>query len=251
MVPTMSVLTIVHRALPPLSLPWRRRTSLKGKAPELQIQEILNEKNHPLSPGPGPEANWNQSVMHRDVVQIAVKSDAPEHNDTPQSATSITDNTIPADSDSSSECQAESSNQARRSRARIVRAVGWASIVRSGARWTEEQEVELVRAQRQLGRCQKAWSSEQEVWLSYVQALSEEKEAHEGFLSMRHRQQDEEQYQFRKAWKRRRSSSTDDEAQQSAVETGNRLGRLRPRLPRYGSGQRLGVTGSTAVAVEG
>ena len=25
-----------------------------------------------------------------------------------------------------------------------------------------------MHAQRQLGRCQKAWSSEQEVWLSYV-----------------------------------------------------------------------------------
>ncbi|KAJ5561499.1 hypothetical protein N7535_004039 [Penicillium sp. DV-2018c] len=257
----MSVLTIVHRALPPLSLPWRRRTSLKGKAPDLQI---LNEKDylpdhpHPLSPGPSlsptEEHNHNQSVMHRDAltpVQIAVKSDAPEHNDTHQSATCFSDDITPADSDSSPESRASSSNQGSRMRTQIARAIGWASIVRSRPRWTEEQEVELVRAQRQLGRCQKAWSSEQEVWLSYVQALSEEKEAHEVFLSMRHRQQDEEQHQFRKAWKRRRSSSTDDEAQQSAIETANRVGRLR-RLPRYGySGQRLGVAGSRALAVEG
>lgn len=84
-----------------------------------------------------------------------------------------------------------------------------------------------------------------------VQALSEEKEAHNGFLSMRHRQQDDEQHQFRKAWKRRRSSSGDDEVQQSAIETANRLGRLR-RLQRYSySGQRLGATGSTVLAVEG
>jgi hypothetical protein len=89
------------------------------------------------------------------------------------------------------------------------------------------------------------------LFLVQVQALSEEKEAHEGFLSMRHRQQDEEQHQFRKAWRRRRSSSGDEETQQSAIETANRLGRLR-RLPRYGySGQRLGMTGSTALAVEG
>jgi hypothetical protein len=172
MIPAMSVLTIVHRALPPLSLPWRRRTSLKGKAPDLEI--TLNEKNDlpdPLSPGPRPTAEDNQSVMHRDVltpVQIAVKSDAPEHNDTPQSATPVSDNITPADSDSSCEIRASSSTQARRMRAQIARAVGWASIVRTRCRWTEEQEAELVRAQRQLGRCQKAWSSEQEVWLSYV-----------------------------------------------------------------------------------
>lgn len=84
-----------------------------------------------------------------------------------------------------------------------------------------------------------------------VQALSEEKEAHAGFLSMRHRQQDDEQHQFRKAWKRRRSSSGDDETQQSAIETANRLGKLR-RLQRYGySGQRLGATGSAVLAVQG
>lgn len=84
-----------------------------------------------------------------------------------------------------------------------------------------------------------------------VQALSEEKEAHAGFLSMRHRQQDDEQHQFRKAWKRRRSSSGDDETQQSAIETANRLGKLR-RLQRYGySGQRLGATGSAVLVVQG
>lgn len=84
-----------------------------------------------------------------------------------------------------------------------------------------------------------------------VQALSEEKEAHACFLSMRHRQQDDEQHQFRKAWKRRRCSSGDDEMQKSAVETANRLGRLR-RLQRYGySGQRLGTTRSAVLTVEG
>lgn len=37
-----------------------------------------------------------------------------------------------------------------------------------GCRWTLEQERELHIALQHLDRCQKAWSSEQEVWLAYV-----------------------------------------------------------------------------------
>lgn len=43
---------------------------------------------------------------------------------------------------------------------------------------------------------------------SKIQTLSKEKAAHEGFMLMRTRQQEEEQHQFRKAWKRRRSLET-------------------------------------------
>ncbi|KAJ6143889.1 hypothetical protein N7471_003342 [Penicillium samsonianum] len=244
----MSVFTIVHRALPPLSLPWKRRTSLKGKSPELEIH--ISEKGPILSDSSiSPHAQNNETIfMHRDVlgpVQVAVKTHAHQTTSTSQSTSSAPENIPGRVSDSTSE------SRTRPTRAQLARAVSWASIIRSRDRWTAEQERELVHAQRQLGRCQKAWSSEQEVWLSYVQALSEEKEAHAEFLSMRHRQQDEEQHQFRKAWKRRRSSSGDDEVQQSAIETANRLGRLR-RLQRYGySGQRLGATGSAVLAVEG
>ncbi|CAG8908433.1 unnamed protein product [Penicillium egyptiacum] len=241
MIPAMSVFTIVHRALPPLSLPWRRRTSLKGKAPEIEISDSNSS----------PQAQNNESIfMHRDVhspVQVAVKTHA--HHITPNSQSTLSENIPGPESDSTSEDQVRYSSQARPTRAQLARAVSWASIIRSRDRWTAEQERELVHAQRQLGKCQKAWSSEQEVWLSY--ALSEEKEAHACFLSMRHRQQDDEQHQFRKAWKRRRSSSGDDEMQQSAIETANRLGRL-CRLQRYGySGQRLDATGSAMLAVEG
>ncbi|KAF9251854.1 hypothetical protein DTO013E5_1123 [Penicillium roqueforti] len=252
----MSVFTIVYRALPPLPLPWKRRTSLKGKSPELEIH--IDEKNPGSSDSdisPHAEDQHNGTVfMHRDVhgpVQVAVKTHAHHNAPTPQSLSSTPDNIPGPASGPASECRVHYSSQARPTRAQLDRAVSWASIIRSRDRWTAEQERELVHAKRQLGRCQKAWSSEQEVWLTYVQALSEEKEAHNGFLSMRHRQQDDEQHQFRKAWKRRRSSSGDDEVQQSAIETANRLGRLR-RLQRYSySGQRLGATGSTVLAVEG
>ncbi|BAE60926.1 unnamed protein product [Aspergillus oryzae RIB40] len=54
------------------------------------------------------------------------------------------------------------------SRSRLVRVVSWASIVCDKCRWTPEQERELAIAQSELGRCQKAWSSEQELWLSHA-----------------------------------------------------------------------------------
>ncbi|KOS40287.1 hypothetical protein ACN38_g8858 [Penicillium nordicum] len=252
----MSVFTIVHRALPPLSLPWKRRTSLKGKSPELQI---LSEKDTILPNSPSisitPHVQNNEPLfMHRDAhgpVQVAVKAHADHETPTPQSTSSAPENIPDPASDSTSENRVHYSSQTRSIQTQLARAVSWASIIRSRDRWTVEQERELVHAQRQLGRCQKAWSSEQEVWLSYVQALSEEKEAHAGFLSMRHRQQNDEQHQFRKAWRRRRSSSGDDETQQSASETANRMGKLR-RLQRYGySGHRLGAPGSAVLAVEG
>lgn len=166
----MSVFTIVHRALPPLSLPWKRRTSLKGKSPEL---EILSEKDTILSNSPSisPHSQNNEPIfMHRDVhgpVQVAVKAHANHEIPTPQSSSAPENIPDPA-SDSTSEKRVHYSSQTHPVRPQLARGVSWASIIRSRDRWTIEQERELVHAQRQLGRCQKAWSSEQEVWLSYV-----------------------------------------------------------------------------------
>lgn len=172
-IPTMSVFTIVHRALPPLSLPWKRRTILKAKSPELQI---LSEKDTILPNSPGisitPHAQDNAPLfMHRDAhgpVQVAVKAHADHEIPTPQSTSSAPENIPDPASDSTSENRVHYSSQTRSIQTQLARAVSWASIIRSRDRWTVEQERELVHAQRQLGRCQKAWSSEQEVWLSYV-----------------------------------------------------------------------------------
>ncbi|PYH40145.1 uncharacterized protein BP01DRAFT_378083 [Aspergillus saccharolyticus JOP 1030-1] len=87
----------------------------------------------------------------------------------------------------------------------VVRVVSWASLVGERCRWTMRQERELAIAELELARCQKAWSSEQELWLTQIKALHEEKEAHEEFLHHRAKQQDEEQQHFRKSWNRRRS----------------------------------------------
>lgn len=55
-----------------------------------------------------------------------------------------------------------------------VRIISWRldnnnnKMVPGRCRWTLEQERRLQAAQQQLARCQKAWSSEQEVWLKHV-----------------------------------------------------------------------------------
>ncbi|KAF5866361.1 hypothetical protein ETB97_012527 [Aspergillus alliaceus] len=124
-----------------------------------------------------------------------------------------------------------SSSSSSRYRSQLVRAVSWASVVCDRCRWTAEQERELAIAQSELGRCQKAWSSEQELWLACVEALQEEKEAHEEFLSHRAKQQDDEQQHFRKAWKRRRSSEDQNpiDAYANPHKANSKMRRLRKR----------------------
>ncbi|KAE8380995.1 hypothetical protein BDV26DRAFT_256282 [Aspergillus bertholletiae] len=115
------------------------------------------------------------------------------------------------------------------SRSRLVRVVSWASIVCDRCRWTAEQERELAVAQSELGRCQKAWSSEQELWLSYIEALTEEKEAHTEFLVHRAKQQGDEQQHFRRAWNRRRSSEEQPVNANASAHRASRVRHLRKR----------------------
>ncbi|KAL4931140.1 uncharacterized protein BDV17DRAFT_21285 [Aspergillus undulatus] len=52
------------------------------------------------------------------------------------------------------------------------RLVSWGSVEEQArSRWTTEQEEKLVHARAELARCQRAWSSEQDVWLKCVSAL--------------------------------------------------------------------------------
>jgi hypothetical protein len=84
-----------------------------------------------------------------------------------------------------------------------------------------------------------------------IQTLSEEKEAHEDFMLMRMRQQDEERNQFRKSWKRRRSVEEQKQDVSSVKSGATGLNKF-PRLPRYGySVSSLATTVTTAVACRG
>ncbi|KAJ6096289.1 hypothetical protein N7486_007035 [Penicillium sp. IBT 16267x] len=214
----MPVFTIVQRALP---FPWKRRSSTsKGKEKEDEIDLDLESSDHDSdlyfqekSAGT-PFAAIPCPPLHRDVsndLHIAVKQSPDQTIDPHESGGEYSDSE--ADSDFEIDKQEPSSSP----HARVGRVVSWASIVRSRCWWTHEQEKELLGAEKQLARCQKAWSSEQELWLSYIQVLREEKEAHEGFMLMRLKQQDQERNQFRKVWKRRRSIESAIEEKETQI----------------------------------
>jgi hypothetical protein len=186
----MSVLTIVQRAFP-FALPWKRRPSTdKGKEKEIDIEiytsdrdshehihfgtyEAENGNEFPSTTFSPKSASLQCDVSH--TLHIAVKP-SPDHTTSPEDSLSESSET---DSDSESQFDDDirrqpshgSSASSSTRGGRLARVVSWASIVRSRCRWTNEQEKQLLMAEKQLARCQKAWSSEQELWLTYVRVL--------------------------------------------------------------------------------
>jgi hypothetical protein len=179
----MSVLTIVQRAFP-FALPWKRRSSTdKGKEKEIDIEIYTSDRDsheHIHFGTYEAESEFPRTTSPKalqcDVshtLHIAVKP-SPDHTTSPEDSLSESSET---ESDSESrfendrrrplQCSASSSTRA----ARLARVVSWSSIVRSRSRWTNEQEKLLLMAEKQLSRCQKAWSSEQELWLAYVRVF--------------------------------------------------------------------------------
>ncbi|GIK01743.1 hypothetical protein Aspvir_005781 [Aspergillus viridinutans] len=140
----------------------------------------------------------------------------------------------PADADADAEADAGSSNHPRNgNRKRLVRIVSFKGIAHDRSRWSSSQERELAIAEHELARCQKAWSSEQELWLEYIKILLEEKEAHEEFLSHRAKQSGDEQGHFRKAWRSRRAG----EEQRGRTRSRSGLGALRGSRSDKGRGE--------------
>lgn len=167
----MSVFTIIQRAFP-FSLPWKRRPSTsKGKENEKEL-ESSDHDSHEEEPRFGKFiAESPSTTLHRDVsdtLHVAVKqSPGPDPTaslDDSSGESSETD----SDSEPKYQTHSPSNTDAAPARSQVARVVRWASIVRSRCRWTSEQEKELQRAEKHLARCQKAWSSEQELWLAYV-----------------------------------------------------------------------------------
>lgn len=180
----MSAFTLVYRSLP-FSLPWKRRqstsaTSSKGKEKEAEVQtEESDQSSPPNIQNDLPNVEIPDLPAHRDIshsLHIAVKQrlDQKTTRNDAQSDNLEAGYASDSDSDSYSECKthqlAEKSEISARHR--LARVVSWASIVRSQCRWTSDQEKNLEDAEKQLARCQKAWSSEQELWLAYVCSTS-------------------------------------------------------------------------------
>lgn len=178
----MAVLTLVHRALP-FSLPWKRRQSTssassKGKEKEDEVQS-LDSGNGSQSDSqieyhdaeiPDSDASLHCDVSH--ALHVAVKQhlDPKAMRYDAQGDESVEKDASSSYFDSISGCKPDRLAEKCEPSARpqLARVVSWASIVRSQCRWTSGQEKKLEDARRQLARCQKAWSSEQELWLAYV-----------------------------------------------------------------------------------
>ncbi|KAJ5988977.1 hypothetical protein N7481_004187 [Penicillium waksmanii] len=260
----MAVLTLVYRALP-FSLLWKRRQSTssagsKGKEKEDEVQSP--DSGYSSQSGPQidyhdaeiPDASLHCDVSH--ALHIAVKQhlDPKAMRYDTQGDESVEEDASSSYFDSIPGCKPDRLAEKCEPSARpqLARVVSWASIVRSQCRWTSGQEKKLQDARRQLARCQKAWSSEQELWLAYIQALSEEKEAHGDFLLLRTRQQDDEQHQFRKAWKRRRSFETTLQLNSPTVNSNVGMSNKFRRLHRHGYLETpLVTTDSTVLACRG
>ncbi|KAJ5155904.1 hypothetical protein N7492_008707 [Penicillium capsulatum] len=228
----MSVLTLVQRILP-ISF-WKRKTSsTKGKERDADRDDLAHPSDQDSNPAFGSNAEAPSTTLHCDVsdaVHVAVNP-SPEKTNGPRQGHVDTDSE--SDSDSISEAQIrQTTDPVNSSAPALFRGVSWASIVRTETRWSNQQEKQLLMAEKQLARCQKAWSSEQELWLSYIDTLSEEKKAHDGFMLMRTRQQEDERNQFRKAWKRRRSVETVQSQVQPVKEYSH--GAPKRRVPRSG-----------------
>ena len=65
----MTVFTIVQRALPPLSLPWRRRSSLKDNSPETEF-DLTSDGSIPEPNGPNAEHNASTD-LHSGVSTLS------------------------------------------------------------------------------------------------------------------------------------------------------------------------------------
>lgn len=73
-----------------------------------------------------------------------------------------------ADADAGSSSTQPRTGNGNSNRKRLVRIVSFKSIAHDCTRWSSARERELAIAEHELARCQKAWSSEQELWLEYV-----------------------------------------------------------------------------------
>ncbi|KAF7719773.1 Uncharacterized protein PECH_006874 [Penicillium ucsense] len=169
----MPVLAAVQRAFP-LGLSWKRRPSAdKGKAretvsPSYPLDHVFQDGAIHLEM---KSANVSGPFsLHGDdshSLHIAVKP-AADHPNQYLCSDEFLRKSVADDSDFEWEDYPPASVRTASARARLSRVVHWASIVQSQSRWTHEQEKRLRLAQKQLAICQKAWSSEQELWLDHV-----------------------------------------------------------------------------------
>jgi hypothetical protein len=177
----MSAFTVIQRALP-FSLRWKRRLSTSNTN-EKEIEFFDDNSDHADMNSDGCDIQTSSPDLECDIsntVHLAVKSGLGTNTGLFPGIDNFKHIELDVNSVSDEESAFEDKSQSlppcinidRSDRSRLIRAVSWANIVRSRCRWTQEQEQQLQLAMKELARCQKAWSSEQGLWLTHVRDIS-------------------------------------------------------------------------------
>lgn len=146
-----------------------RLSLFTNKRTEQQQQHRQHHSSSPISPI-SPSTTWKGKEIDSDPP-IEVRWGAVQYPDDYAALTDVHAHMAVSAIDSdlgSSSSSSRSRSSGSSSRTGLVRVVSWASLAGDRCRWTMEQERRLAIARSELARCQKAWSSEQELWLAQV-----------------------------------------------------------------------------------
>jgi hypothetical protein len=178
----MFALTVIQRVLLPFPLRWKRKLST-SKTNERESKFFDDNSDHTDMNSDGCDIQTSSPDLECDdsnTVHLAVKSGLGTNTGLFPEIDNFQKIELDINSISDEESDLEDKSQSLppcididpSARSRLIRAVSWANIVRSQYRWTQEQEQQLKLAMKELARCQKAWSSEQELWLTQVRDIS-------------------------------------------------------------------------------
>lgn len=177
----MSAFTVINRALP-FPLQWKRRLSTSNTN-EKEIEFFDDNSDHADMNSDGCDIQASSPELECDIsntVHLVVKTGLGTDTDLFPGIDNFKHIELDVNSVSGDESNFEDISQSLSpcinidpsARSRRIRAVSWTNIIRSQCHWTQEQEQRLQLAMKELARCQKAWSSEQELWLTHVCDIS-------------------------------------------------------------------------------
>lgn len=156
-----------------------RLSLFTNKRTEQQQQQQRQHRQHhsPSSISPiSPSSTWKGKEIDFDppievrwgAVQYPEDYAALTDGHAHMAVSAIDSHLGSSNNSSSSSSSSRSRSSGSSSRTGLVRIASWASLAGDRCRWTMEQERKLAIARSELARCQKAWSSEQELWIAQV-----------------------------------------------------------------------------------
>ena len=138
-------------------------TTTGWKERDITTAAVINDDDYDIN---------NDNAVHIEVGDLMdSKSSSTPESDNDSCASSASDSEDNTTVTAAAKITSNNNGNGNGKR-RQVRIITWhlgdTAIPPGCCRWTLEQERELQIAEQELARCQRAWSSEQEVWLAYV-----------------------------------------------------------------------------------